>query len=126
MILLNRVILVKLELNLAYLVQVLRRRSTHAKEVLFVKLFRENTSALVRREIILAMTEWGHNYWVSDLKKKFGALSNWERRCFIVSSYFLGDEGKHWRRYMASSFDPFETVVRGWFSERFQKNQSVP
>jgi Reverse transcriptase (RNA-dependent DNA polymerase) len=118
--------LIKLDLNLAYLIQVLRRRSTHAKEILLVKLFQENTSPLVRREIILAMTEWGHNYWVSDLKKKFNALSKWERRCFIVSSYFLGDEGKHWRNYMTPSFDLFELVVRDWFSERFQKNSSVP
>jgi Reverse transcriptase (RNA-dependent DNA polymerase) len=117
-----------IDLNLAYLVRVLRRRSTQEKELLFVRLFKaETASTLVRREIILAMTEWGHNHWVADLKKKFGSgLSKWERRCFIVSSYFLRDEGRHWRHHNDSSFDPTEQVVRRWFQDRFQTNPTVP
>ena len=73
------------------------------------------------------MAEWGHNHWLSDLKKRFvTGLSNWERRCFIVASYFLGDEGAHWRQHMRASFEPFEMVVRDWFKDRFATNQSVP
>jgi hypothetical protein len=118
--------LIKLDLNLAYLVQVLRRRSTQRKEELFVKLFGQNTSPLVRREIILAMTEWGHNYWLTDLRKRFNGLSRWERRCFIVASYYLTDEGKHWRDHTKSSFERSEIAVRDWFKDRYQRNTKVP
>jgi hypothetical protein len=117
---------IKLDLNLAYLVQVLRRRSTQQKEAIFVKLFKESESPLVRREIILGMAAWGHNHWLTDLKKRFHGLSKWERRCYIVASYFMSDEGKHWRTHNSSSFDPSEIVIRDWFSDRFQHNSTVP
>lgn len=118
--------IVKIDLNLAYLLQVLRQRSTQPKEALFVKLFKIHPSPLVRREIILAMADWGHNHWVADLKKRFKGLSKWERRAYIVASYFLTDEGQHWRKKNKSSFEPSEQIVRDWFADRFQKNPTVP
>ena len=118
--------IIKVELNLAYLLQVLRQGKSQAKESLFVKLFKIHPSPLVRREIILAMADWGHNQWISDLKKRFKGLSRWERRAYIVASYYLTDEGQHWRKNNKSSFEPAEQVVRDWFADRFQTNQSVP
>jgi hypothetical protein len=56
----------------------------------------------------------------------FNGLSKWERRCFIVASYFLTDEGKHWRNHNKSVFDLSEFVVRDWFADRFQTNAAVP
>ena len=49
--------IIKVELNLAYLLQVLRQSKSQAKESLFVKLFKIHPSPLVRREIILAMAD---------------------------------------------------------------------
>lgn len=118
--------IVSVDLNLAYLVQVLRLQSTQQKESLFVKLFKERTSPLVRREIILAMAAWGHTHWLSDLKRSFNALSSWERRCFLLASYVLSDEGRHWRDHNNSAFDPGEVLVRDWFSVRWQKNPTIP
>jgi len=118
--------IIKIDLNLAYLVQVLRRRSSHKTETLFVKLFRSNTNSLVRREIILAWIAWHHNHSLTDLKKHFQALSKWERRAFIVASYSLKDEGSHWRDHNNSSFDPSEMIVRDWFAQRFNKNPDAP
>ena len=117
--------LISLNLNLAYVVQVLRHRSTEEKERLFVKLFKE-AEPLVRREIMLAMTQWGHSHWLSDQKKNFNGFSKWERRSFIVASYFLEDEGSHWRGHLKSSFDPCENMIREWFAGRFQADKSVP
>ncbi|MBK8286412.1 MAG: hypothetical protein IPK97_16910 [Ahniella sp.] len=74
--------IIKIDLNLAYLVQVLRRRCSQQTETLLVKLFRSNTNPLVRREIILAWIAWRHNHSLTDLKKHFKALSKWERRAF--------------------------------------------
>ncbi|MCW3054361.1 MAG: RNA-directed polymerase, partial [Chthonomonadales bacterium] len=117
--------LTTLDLNLAYVIQVLRHRSTAEKEKLFVRLFRK-AEPLVRREIILAMAEWGHTHWLRDQKRHFSGFSTWERRSFIVSSYFLGDEGSHWRQQQKISFDPCEKIVVSWFSNRFQADKSVP
>jgi Reverse transcriptase (RNA-dependent DNA polymerase) len=118
--------IIKIDLNLAYLVQVLRRRCSPQTETLFVKLFRSNSNPLVRREIILAWIAWRNNHSLTDLKKHFKALSKWERRAFIVGSYILTDEGKHWRKHNDDSFDPGEVVVREWFADRFNKNPDTP
>jgi hypothetical protein len=118
--------IIKVDLNLAYVVQVLRRRCTQSTETLFVRLFKKSTSPLVRREIIIAWAGWRHNHSLTDLKKHFHALSKWERRAFILGSYVLTDEGKHWRDHNAESFNPSEQVVRKWFSERMPKNPNVP
>ncbi len=117
---------VRVDLHLAYLVQVLSQRGTQVKEALFVKLFKDHSSSMVRREIILAMAHWGYNHWITDQKKRFKGLSKWERRAYIVASYFLTDEGHIWRSKHKSSFEPSEIVVRDWFADRFQNNPTVP
>ena len=118
--------IIQVDLNLAYALQVLRRRCTQETEILFVQVFKKSTSPLVRREIIIAWSGWQHNHSLSDLKKDFRALSKWERRAFIVGSYNLADEGAHWRKHSKKSFDPFELVVRDWFGARKNHNPDVP
>jgi hypothetical protein len=104
----------------------MRRRCTQKTETLFVQVFKKSTSPLVRREIIIAWAGWQHNHSLTDLKKHFAALSKWERRAFIVGSYILTDEGKHWRDHNKKSFDPFELVVRDWFGNRKNHDPNVP
>ena len=118
--------IIQVDLNLAYAIQVMRRRCTQKTEALFVQIFRKRTSPLVRREIVIAWAGWQHNHSLTDLKKNFGALSKWERRAFIVGSYILTDEGKHWRDHNKKSFDPLEVVVREWFAKRMNENPNVP
>ena len=118
--------IVQVDLNLAYALQVMRRRCTHKTETLFVQVFKKSTSPLVRREIIIAWAGWQHNHSLTDLKKHFAALSKWERRAFIVGTYILTDEGKHWRGHNKKSFDPFELVVCDWFRARKNHNPDVP
>jgi hypothetical protein len=118
--------IIQVDLNLAYAIQVMRRRCTQKTETLFVQIFKKNTSPLVRREIVISWAGWQHNHSLTDLKKNFGGLSKWERRAFIVGSYILTDEGKHWREHNKKSFDPLEVVVRDWFANRMNKNPNVP
>ncbi len=118
--------IIQVDLNLAYAIQVLRQRCTQKTETLFVQIFRKSTSPLVRREIIIAWGGWQHNHSLTDLKKSFSALSKWERRAFIVGSYILTDEGKHWRTHNRESFDPLERLVRDWFGNRKNTNPNVP
>jgi Reverse transcriptase (RNA-dependent DNA polymerase) len=117
---------IQVDLNLAYAIQVMRRRCTQKTEALFVQIFRKRTSPLVRREIVIAWAGWQHNHSLTDLKKNFGALSKWERRAFIMGSYILTDEGKFWRDHNKKSFDPLEVVVRDWFAKRMNENPNVP
>ena len=95
---------VQVDLNLAYTIQVMRRRCTQKTEALFVRIFKKSTSPLVRREIVIAWAGWQHNHSLTNLKKNFGALSKWERRAFIVGSYILSDEGKTLERTQQKVF----------------------
>jgi hypothetical protein len=118
--------IIQVDLNLAYAIRVMCRRCTQKTEALFVRIFKKSTSSLVRREIVVAWVNWQHNHSLTDLKKSFGALSKWERRAFIVGSYILTDEGKHWREHNKKSFDPLEVVVRDWYAKRIIDNPDVP
>ena len=114
------------EVNLAYYLKALSGNQTQRKEELLVRLFEDVPNPLIRRLIILIMTKWGCHYWLSDVRNKYGAMSLFERRAFIVASYFLGDEGKHWRHHTKSTWLAPELFIREWFSSRFATNKSVP
>lgn len=114
------------ELNLAYFLQALAGRRIHRKEEILVELFDKTANPLLRRLIILCMAKWDCHYWLSDVKNKYGGMSLLERRAFILASYFLGDEGKHWRDHTRQTWSNAEILVRDWFSQRFQKVRGVP
>ena len=117
--------LTKIELNLNYIIQILSIRHSHPKEELFVKLFDRETNHLLKRQIIVAMTNWESHYWLVDIKNQFTTLSTWERRAFIYSSYCLGDEGKHWRGSNKNLFSKEELLIRDWCSERKSTNKPI-
>lgn len=114
------------DLNLAYLLQVLGKEQSVRKEQLLVQLFERRQSPLIRRLIILIMAKWRAFYWLSDVKKRFGTSTSWERSSFILASYYMGDEGAHWRLHIKNSLSPMERVIRKWFSERWKTNREVP
>jgi hypothetical protein len=73
------------------------------------------------------MAKWKNWYWLSDLRTSFGSLSVAERRAFIVASYALRDEGRHWRQYMGDQFSPFEQLVQEWAANKAgQSGWSIP
>jgi len=109
----------RVELNLAYAIRLLSCRHTPEAEAVMAKIFKLTTSStMLRRDIILAMANWGNWYWLSDLRSSFRSLSAPERRAFIVASYALRDEGRHWRQHMSGEFSPFEQLVQGWTSQK--------
>ncbi|HAD98482.1 MAG TPA: RNA-directed DNA polymerase [Cryomorphaceae bacterium] len=121
----NKSYLTKIEMNLNYIIQILSVRYTSEKETLFIKLFETETNHLLRRQIIIAMTNWNCHYWCVDVKNQFNTLTTWERRAVIYSSYFLGDEGKHWREHNKNLFSKEERLIRDWSSSRKQANRKV-
>lgn len=118
--------LLSVEVNLSYYVRAMAGDQTQQKEEILIKIFDDSANPMIRRLVILVMAKWSCHYWLSDAKTKYGAMSVFERRAFILASYFLGDEGRHWRDHVKSSWSAAEQLIRDWFSGRFQANKSVP
>ena len=118
--------ILKVEVNLAYYLQALAKRHSARKEEILVEVYGRWPSPILRRIIISAMANWGCHWWLSDLKSQHSALHEWEKRALIVASYFLTDEGKHWRDHTKRSWGERETVIRDWFCKRFQTQKDIP
>ena len=118
--------LLSVEVNLSYFIRAMAGDQIQQKEEILIRVFEESANPMIRRMVILVMAKWSCHYWLSDAKMKYGAMSVFERRAFIIASYFLGDEGKHWRDHVKSSWSEAEVLTRDWFSTRFQANKSVP
>lgn len=110
--------IMQIELNLAYSLRVLSHVFSDENEDLLISVYRETESRLVKRDIILIMAKWGADYWLSDLKNRYNSLDLWEKRSFILASYYLGDEGKHWREHFKNEFSPSDRLYRDWISEK--------
>lgn len=118
--------LLSVEVNLSYYIRALAGVQSQQKEEILIKIFEDFSNPMLRRLVILVMAKWSCHYWLSDAKSKYGAMSVFERRAFIVASYSLGDEGRHWRDHVKSSWSKAELITRDWYSGRFQKGLGVP
>ncbi len=118
--------LLSVELNLCYFIRALSLRRSERKEEILIDLFERQSSHLIRRHIILTMGSWRCFYWLTDLRKRYSGLSDWEKRAFIAVSYVLGDEGRHWRDHAKHTWSPMDSLVRDWCSQRWQKSETVP
>lgn len=88
----------------------------------------ERTSELIRLNCLYAMINLKNEFWLSDRIKNFLAVGKFERRTLIAASYFLGDEGQHWRQHSREKFSKFETVFKDWVSSKspLQNNWKLP
>jgi hypothetical protein len=110
--------LTRVDVNLDYLIRVLEFAQSAESEALLAQCYERDVAAFVKRDIVLIMARWDAKYWISDKKADFGSMHPWVKRAFIIASYRLGDEGKHWRRAVGSTLTPFESLVRGWMESR--------
>jgi hypothetical protein len=111
--------ILKVDIVLAFAVRVLACRPSAGVQEALVQLYNSpRSSPLVRRDIILAMTRLRAWEWLSDRRAHFRSMSPSERRAFIVASYSLMDEGKHWRKHISGEWTPLERLVRDWVCER--------
>lgn len=109
----------RVDLHVSYAVRVLAHFNDPETIGLLQRLYELRNSPIIRRDVILAMARWGEWYWLSDIKNNFRQLSTHERRAFIVASYTLKDEGRHWREHIFSELSPFEKLVKEWAAEKF-------
>jgi hypothetical protein len=121
----NQSHVLRTELNLSYAIRLLACSSGPEDEETLHKAYDKARSQLVRKDIILAMAKWRATYWLSNLKANFRTLGPTERRAFVIASYALADEGRHWRQHILPELSPFESLVRDWASEKFQSGSWV-
>jgi hypothetical protein len=108
------------ELNLSYAVRLIACGQGPENEETLNKVYERSRSVLVRRDVILAMSRWKAAYWLSDLVPQFRTFTPAERRGFLIGSFTLTDQGRHWRHHIAPELSPFEKLVRDWAAEKSQ------
>ena len=92
---------------------------TRGDSTVLTEIHRSNTdSILITLVVTQAMAKWNTHYWLSELRRTFPTMTPWQRRLFIVSSYLLGDEGKHWLTHNKAKFNFIDELYRDWGGQR--------
>lgn len=119
----NNSFILKTELNLAYASKLLAKENCDQTRILLVEIYSKNNNSIIITNIVTqAMIKWNQRYWLSDLKSKFHTMNSLQRRLFIIASYQLDDEGKHWREHNNKTFTFIEQLYLQWASKRKQEN----
>jgi hypothetical protein len=120
--------IIQVELNVAYLIRVLGKNHTTENEEIIAQLYKKfPNSILVKSWTMQVFTHWKLQFWLTDQKQNFPTMSKWERRIFIIASYFMKDEGSHWRSFNKKGFSEFEIIVRDWAAQKVSdKNWEIP
>lgn len=118
--------LLSIDVNLAFYVQALGKRDSAQKREVLIRIYDSSRSWLVRRQVFTSMLNIGALFWLREQKQNFRNLSDLERRSMIVASYWLGDEGSHWRQAVRRGFSKPEELIRDWFAARWATNRTVP
>jgi len=123
----NNSYIIKVPVNLGYAVRVLAEDPSPETDEMLDRVYRETTSMIVRRDIILIMAKRDADYWLSDIRRSFHSLTPWERRSLLIASYTLEDEGNHWRNQIRKQLSPFDDLCRQWAAEKkSSRNWSIP
>jgi Reverse transcriptase (RNA-dependent DNA polymerase) len=101
--------------NLSYAIRILAYDRAEETDALLSEVYdRPRSNIMVKRDVILAMTRRGVDYWLSAQLKKFNTATAWERRALIVASYILSDEGQHWRRRVREELQDADALFMQW------------
>ena len=114
----ERSYMVMIPTNLAYAVRVLAHDTSEEATATLASVFSQADSAVIRRDVILAMARKNADFWISNQRKSFRSSTSWERVALVISSYILGDEGNHWRSGTKAQFSPMETLAARWAGEK--------
>jgi hypothetical protein len=124
----NESYLVQTDNNAAYVSRVLSVINSDRSIQAIEQLYSKSSSTLVKTNCMYSMVNLNNHYWISDLRSKFSIMSKWERRAYIAASYYLRDEGKHWRKHTKEQFSALEHIVLEWVSSKnpYQNNWKLP
>jgi hypothetical protein len=116
--------LCKVPVNLAFAIRVLAHDNSEETDIVLINIFSETSSTIIKRDLILILSQHNADYWVSDQIKRFNTATIWEKRSLLIASYILEDEGREWRKRVKDKLSPFDALVLEWASE--QKNSRKP
>jgi DNA-binding transcriptional ArsR family regulator len=104
--------------NLAFALRVLAHDKSEECDLLLASLFETVSHPVIRRDIILIMAQRNADYWISNCRKNYCALSPWEGRALLIASYILEDEGRHWRDDIKKGLAPLDKLALDWAAEK--------
>ncbi len=107
--------------NLAFALRVLTADASEETELLLAAIYKNTSSMMIRRDVILQMAYRQADYWLSNCRTTFATLTGWERRALLIASYTLGDEGRHWRDSIKNDLSPFDKLVLQWTADSKHK-----
>ncbi|MDO6437489.1 RNA-directed DNA polymerase [Cyclobacterium sp. 1_MG-2023] len=110
--------IVQTDNNSSYTARVLSLKNRESSIQAIDHIASASRSALVKMNCIYGMTNLSNSFWLSDLKPQFSTFTSWERRAFIAASYYLNDEGKHWRDKIEPQLSEFETLLKRWIGSK--------
>lgn len=123
----DRSYIVSAPTHLAYTIRVLAYDNSEEADEILSNIYNNTNSSLIRRDVILAMANKNADFWISDIRKKFKTLTEWEQTSILMASYILGDEGEHWRKSVKNALLPIQKIISDWAQERAKnKSEGIP
>ncbi len=104
--------------NLLFAIRVLAFDDSNETSSLLETLYNKNINPMINRDIILIMARHNNRFWVSYCRRSYSLLTPWELRAILISSYILGDEGRHWRNNIKKELDPMNKLAIDWAAKK--------
>jgi hypothetical protein len=100
--------------HLSYALRLLAEDNSIECDAILARLYNEQHSMMVRRDIILAMAKHNSDHWLSNHSKQYSTLTEWEKTAMVIASYVLGDEGDHFRKPLKGGASPTALLAMKW------------
>ena len=114
----NESYITQVQANLAYALRVLSLDKSEESEAVLIKLYKKPLNMMLKRDIILILANQKADHWISNYKRQYQVLTAWEKTALLISSYILGDEGKHWRKSIKNELSPLDKICLDWASRK--------
>lgn len=108
--------------NLSYALRVLKHERSEENVTLASALF-DQAPGFIKRDIVYLMDHWDADYHLSDWRRQWTNQHPWVKRALVLTSYSLGDEGKHWRKPLRDVLPSFDVFCRDWMADRVQQGK---
>lgn len=114
----NKSYIIQTDVNLAYTIKLLSLYESDESLIILNEIMDYSNSALIKKMVTQAMGKLNNFTWLSDLKNYYSTQNELQKRIFIICSFLLDDEGKHWRNHNKKGFSEIQKIYWDWASER--------
>ena len=113
------------ENNACYIVRLLSHLpETSSSRAINLLYGRPGASELLKSNCILAMVNMKEYEWLSSKKTNYNSMSILEKRAFYSASFYLRDEGAHWRRSIVNFLDEGSKALGEWIATKYPAHTS--